>query len=222
MSLIGNAAIVSEVICRDTVSADLGGYFTASNPTPGTGLLGHAVSTTLVETKAIFYVYNGSPTATVYPMFLRMTMTVLPAGNTMQQFTMTLDQGNRFSVLTAGSALTPVNTNLGITPNPSSLAQVNAGAVTLLAQSTNRRVISHRQFRPTVIGVVGDVYQYSFGSGILQDPSSLPTDGTLRAHVLYVVAPVVLPPGTGMALHAWGATFSTGATYEYEFGYVEK
>ncbi len=54
------------------------------------------------------------------------------------------------------------------------------------------------------------------------DPSGLPTDGTLRAHVMYVVAPVVIAPGCSLLLHTWGATYSTGNTFEYEFGYVEK
>ena len=219
MSLTSTQLPVVLLTARDTVAADQGAYYTAST-VPGTGLLGHAVSTTLVETKAIFSVYNGGNTATIYPQYLRMTMTVLPVGNTMQQFTLAIDQGNRFSAFVAGNAIVPVNVNQN-SPN-SSLAQVSAGAVTLNAQTANRRIVGHRQFRPTVIGVVGDVYQWSFGSGELCDPSSLPTDGTLRAHVYYAMAPIVLPPGTMLSIHAWGATFSTGATYEYEFGYVEK
>ena len=219
MSLIGTQLPVALLTARDTIAADQGAYYTAST-VPGTGLLGHAVSTTLVETKAIFSVYNGGSIATIYPQYLRMTMTVLPVGNTQQQFTLAIDQGNRFSAFVAGNALTPVNVN-NVSAN-TSLAQVSAGAVTLTGATSNRRIIGHRQFRPTVIGVVGDVYQWSYGSGELCDPSSLPVDGTLRAHVYYAMAPIVLPPNTMLSVHAWGATFSTGATYEYEFGYVEK
>lgn len=219
MSLTGTNLPVAVLTARDTIAADAGAYYTAST-VPGTGLIGHAVSTTLVETKACFSVFNGGNSATIYPQYLRMTMTVLPVGNTQQQFTLAIDQGNRFSAFVAGNAIVPVNVNQN-SPN-SSLAQVSAGAVTLNTQTANRRIIGHRQFRPTVIGVVGDVYQWSFGSGELCDPSSLPVDGTLRAHVYYAMAPIVLPPGTMLSIHAWGATFSTGATYEYEFGYVEK
>jgi hypothetical protein len=218
MSIATSTLPVAIVTGRDTVAADLGNYYVAST-VPGTGLIGHAVSTTLVETKAIFQVFNGGG-LNIYPQYLRMTMTVLPAGNTQQQFTTVLDQGNRFSAFVAGNALSIVNQNQASANT--SLAQVNAGAVTLTANTANRRIVSHRQFRPTVIGVVGDVYQFSWGSGELVDPSGLPTDGTLRAHVYYVIAPLVVVPGTSMAIHAWGATFSTGATYEYEFGYVEK
>ncbi len=218
MSLATATTPITLINARDTAAADLGAYFTSST-VPGTGLLGHAVSTTLVETKAIFYCFNGG-SATIYPQFLRLTMTVLPVGNTMQQFTTILDQGNRFSAYVAGNALTPVNQNMN-SPNSSS-AQIGAGAITLTANTSQRRIVGHRPFRPTVIGVVGDVYQFSWGSGEMVDPSGLPTDGTLRAHIYYNNSPLVIPPGCMMAIHAWGATFSTGATYEFEFAHVEK
>ena len=54
MSLIGTSAVITPITGRDTVAADLGTVYTVSNPTPGTGLLGHAVSTTLTETKGEF------------------------------------------------------------------------------------------------------------------------------------------------------------------------
>ena len=219
MALVApNIAPVSPILIRDTVAADLGGYFVAST-VPGTGLLGHAVSTTLVETKAIFQVFNPGP-FTVYPMYLRMTMTVIPVGNTQQQFTLVIDQGNRFSAFVAGNALSLTQQNMTITTQ--SAALVNAGAVTLTAPTAQRRIIQHRAFRPTVIGVAGDVYQWSWGSGELVDPAGLQVSGTAISHVMYVESPIVLPPGDMMAIHAWGATFSTGATYEYEFGYLEK
>lgn len=216
MSLTTGQTLVAPSVSRDTVAADQGYYYTAST-VPGTGIIGHAVSTTLVETKAMFYLYNGG-SATVYPTYLRLTMTVIPVGNTMQQFTTTIDQGSRLA--TSATALTAVNVNQASANT--SLAQINIGATVLTAASVNRRIVHHRPFRPTVIGVAGDVYQISWGSGVLVDPSGLPTDGTLRAHVMYVESPLVIPPGCSMAIHAWGATFSTGATYEYEFGFVEK
>jgi hypothetical protein len=216
MGLTTGQTIITPALNRDTVAADLGCYFTAGT-TPGTGIIGHAASTTLVETKSIFYCYNGGA-ATIYPLFLRLTLTVISVGNTMMQFTTVLDQGNRLS--TSATALTPVNPNL--TSQNTSAAIINIGATVLTAATANRRIVSHRPFRPTVIGVAGDVYQFSWGSGTLQDPSALATDGTNRAHVMYVFSPLVLPPGCCMAIHTWGATFSTGATYEYEFGFLEK
>lgn len=218
MSLSTATTPFTLLTARDTVAADLGAYYTSST-VPGTGLIGHAVSTSLTETKAMFVLYNPGP-LTVYPQYLRLTMTVLPVGNTQQQFTVITDQQNRFSAFVAGNALNPVNQNLNNANG--SLTQVSAGAITLTAPTVNRRIIGHRQFRPTVIGVVGDVYQFSWGSGELVDPSGLPTDGTARAHIYYNSSPIVLPPGSMMAIHAWGATFSTGATYEFEFAHIEK
>ncbi len=217
MSLSTGTVALAPLHSRDIGAADGGNYFTAST-VPGTGLIGHAVSTTFVETKAIFHVYNGG-LLNIYPTYLRMTNTVVSVGNTMTQFTSVLDQGNRFSAFVAGNALTPVNQNMN--SQNASGAQVNAGAVTLLAATANRRTLWSRMVR-NVIGVAGDCYQFSYGSGELVDPSGLPTDGTLRANIMYVHAPIVITPGNSFAIHAWGATFSTGATYEYEFGYVEK
>ncbi len=223
MSLITAASVtqptatVNPLVSRDTMAADLGVSYTAFTPTPGTGIIGHAVNTTFVETKPMFLLYNGG-SLNIYPLSLRLTMTVLPVGNTQQQFTTTIDSGNRFS--SGGTALT-INNNNMMSQNASA-AVITVGAVTATAASTSRRLVSHRAFRPTVIGVVGDVYQFSWGSGELVDPSGLPTDGTLRAHVMYVCSPLVIAPGTSMMITAWGATFSTGATYEYELSFVEK
>ncbi len=217
MSLVGTGTVVAPGLQRDTVAADLGYYFTALTPTPGTGIIGHATSTTFVETKAIFALYNGGA-LTIYPTYLRLTMTVIPVGNTMQQFTTVLDQGNR--IATAATALVISNTNM-YSGNTSG-AQISVGAVVCSAPTSLRRLISHRPFRPTVIGVAGDVYQFSYGSGQLVDPSALPVDGVLRAHIMYVMPPMVVASGTSMLIHTWGATYSTGAIYEYEFGFVEK
>ncbi len=216
MSLAGTSTQVAPVTSRDTQASDLGYYFSAITPTPGTGIIGHAINTTFVETKPMFLLYNGG-NANIYPMFLKLTNTAVSVGNTMTQFTVTLDQGNRFS--SGGTALLVANNN--INSGNQSGAQITVGAVTATAATANRRIMQHRMFR-NVIGVAGDVYQWSWGSGMLVDPSALPTDGTNRAHVLYVASPLVVTPGNSMLITAWGATFSTGATYEYELGFVEK
>ncbi len=217
MSLSPSSLIVAPLISRDTIAADLGNYYVAST-VPGTGLLTHAVNTTLVETKSMFQVYNGG-NLNIYPMFLRLITTVASVGNTMVQFTTTLDQGNHFSAFVAGNALSIVNQNMA--SQNSSAAVVSAGAVTLTAASANRRIVSHRLFR-NHIGLIGDLYQFSFGSGELVDPAGLDPSAAAISNVMYVLPPVVIPPGCQMSIVAWGATFSTGATYEYEFGFVEK
>ncbi len=220
MSLAGSTATVaSPVLSRDTVAADLGNVYTAISPTPGTGMLGHAVSTTLTETKAMFLCYNGGA-FNIYPLYLRLTNAAVSVGNAQQQFTMALDQGNRFASFASGGAALTVN-NSNMASGNLSAAQISGGAVVVSAASSQRRLLGNRVFR-SVIGVAGDVYQYSFGSGELVDPSGLPTDGTNRANVMYVVAPVVIAPGCSLLLHTWGATYSTGNTFEYEFGFVEK
>ncbi len=144
-------------------------------------------------------------------------MTVIPVGNAMQQFTTVMDQGNR--IATAATALTIANTNMN-SANISG-AQISVGAVVTTAATSQRRIHHHRVTR-VVIGVAGDMYQWNYGSGTLVSPSGLPTDGTLRVNVTTVTAPIVLPPGYTLLIHTWGATFSTGAIYEYEFAFIEK
>jgi hypothetical protein len=214
-----SAVAVSSLVGRDTIAADLGVYYTAST-VPGVGALTHAVNTTFVETKAIFHCYNGGA-LTIYPTFLRLTNVIISVGNTQVQFATTLDQGNRFSsYASGGAALAVVNQNMA-SQNLSG-AQISGGAVVLTAATANRRLLGNRAFRPSVIGRLGDVYQFSYGSGELVDPSALPVDGTNIANVMYVMPPVVVPPGQSFDVIAWGATFSQGVSYEYEFGFVEK
>ncbi len=228
MALSPSAISTSPLLSRDTIAAEQGAYFVATMPTPGTGLIGHAVNTTFVETKPVFMVYNAG-SLTIYPQWLRMTVTVVATGNpTVLQtnFTTVMDQGNRFSAFVTGSALTPVNSNFNSTVT--SAAQVSAGAITATAPTANRRLMSHIKPRPLNAGgtinapVVGDVYQMSFGLHELVDICGLPNDSTTRVHTNHVMAPLVLPPGMSLLLYTWSATFSAGATYEYELGYVEK
>ncbi len=141
MSLAGTSTQVAPVTSRDTQASDLGYYFSAITPTPGTGIIGHAINTTFVETKPMFLLYNGG-NANIYPMFLKLTNTAVSVGNTMTQFTVTLDQGNRFS--SGGTALLVANNN--INSGNQSGAQITVGAVTATAATAPREI--QRPFTP--------------------------------------------------------------------------
>lgn len=216
MSLLTTATLAVPSHSRDLGAADVGASFIALTPTPGTGVIGHAVNTTFVETKPNVCLFNGG-SLNIYPLYLRLTLTVASVANAQQQFTTTLDQGNRYS--SGGTALTIANTN--INSGQLSAAQINVGAVTATAASPQRRILHHRVFR-VVIGVAGDVYQWNFGASVLTNPSTLATAGTAIANVLYGGSPIVVSPGCSLLITAWGATYSTGNTFEYEFGYAEK
>ena len=205
----------------------LNGYvYTASNPTPGTGLLGHAAPTTYDTTKPYLLVYNSKPGVLVCPYYLRLTVTVASVGNASMRFTQALDpsatgaattlSASRYS--SAGTQLVPVNTRSDA--GNAAAALVYAGAIVASAASANARTLSTQTFR-TVIGVVGDVYQFSWGGPEIIDVASLITTGSAVSNVTIGAAPVVIAPGHSFLLHQWAASQTTGPTCEVEFCWGE-
>lgn len=217
MSLITNTTQVSDINSRDTVMADLGAYYTALTPTPGTGIIGHAAPTTFDQTKAYVLVYN-SGTANIYPMYLRLHTTVVSAGDSTGPifWTQVLDTGNRFS--SGGTSLTPNNTNFG--SSNKSGAIITVGAVVCSANTAASRTIAHKTFRPGTVDVVHDQFIFLWGAPTMGTPQLLPT--TTASTYAESFAPVVIPPGASFLIHEWAASQSTGPTLEVEFGYAEK
>lgn len=210
---------------RDLASGVYGQYFTAINPTPGTGLAGHAAPTTFDATKPFLLVYNSSADQVIYPMFLRLSLTAASVGNTVQRFTQVIDPGavsagtintSRFS--SGGTAIVPANTNMR--SQAGSAAKVYAGAVVATAANAGARTIANTTFR-TVLGVVGDVYQLSWACPMMGDPASLITSGTAISNVAFGYGPVAIGPGQSFLVHQWAASQSAAPSFEVEFGYIE-
>lgn len=207
---------------RDIQGAARGQYYTALNPTPGTGIAGHAAPTTFDATKPYLLLSNPAASGViVYPMFLRLVLTAASVGNTVQRFTQVIDPGSstgasRFS--SGGTQLAPNNTNMSA--RLGSQASVWAGAVVASAANTGARTIANTTFR-TVLGVVGDVYQFSWGCPIMGDPASLITSGTAISNVAYGYAPLAIGPGGSFLVHQWAASQSAAPSFEIEFGYLE-
>lgn len=217
MSLLGTSALVVPLTASDTGLSDQGVFYTAVTPTPGTGVVG-PVSTTWDETKAIFSVYNGG-NVNIAPRYLRLHTTVVGTTGTGVRFTQALDQGNRYS--SGGTALVVNNTNMN-SANRSG-AQINFGALTTTAASTQRRLISNKLFKSDAIEVINETYQLSWGSPAqLEDPSSLINNAATLAHTTYGFGPVTIGPGQTFLIHQWRAAITVGITFEVEFGFVEK
>ncbi len=229
MSLAGLATLVSPVLSRDTVAADLGYYFVASNPTPGTGILETASISTfaLAEAAPVLSVWNGSTAANpvnIYLLYLRLTVTQANAGGLTTRFTLTVDQGQRVTTAPAATGILTINnTNIG-SPNRSQ-AQIYCGTGLVTSAATaQRRIVGNQSFRNGgVVSVIGDVYQFNFGSTEQVDPMSLVETGTAICNVTYGFAPVVIGPNQNFQVQGWAA--SQGATqhgYEVELGFIEK
>jgi hypothetical protein len=194
--------------------AEAGVFFTAITPTPGTGIIGHAAPTTFDETKPLITLYNSSSDKRIFPVFLRMNVTVVSVGGARVQFTVCTDDGNRRS--SAGTAMTVNNCNSG--SSTASAATAHIGAVVATAATAQRRILSNILFRGT-IDVVEDVYEIAFGGvGAGASVGSRPAtvmDSTRMA------PPVCLEPGDSLLIYQWAGSQSTGPTVEATFGFVE-
>ncbi len=130
-------------------------------------------------------------------------------------FTQVLDTGNRLS--SAGTALVPQNTNYASAAK--SAAAISIGAPVATANSGLSRTISHHTFRGATIDVVHDRFVFNWGLAS-SDGSVIPS--ATYGHFSVNCPPLVIPPGASFLIHEWETSQSTGATYEFEFGYAEK
>ncbi len=229
MSLIGSNTVVAPILSRDTAAADQGFYYVALSPTPGTGILETASISTfaLAEAAPVLSIWNGSTVAnpvSIYLLYLRLTVTQANAGGLTARFTLTVDQGQRVTTAPAATGILTVNNvNMG-SPNRSQ-AQIYAGTGLVTAAATSqRRIIGNQSFRNGgVVSVIGDVYQFNFGSTEQIDPMSLVETGTAICNVTHGFGPVVIGPNQNFQVQGWAA--SQGATqhgYEIELGFIEK
>ena len=212
MSLTTNALISQPVTGRDTQGADAANYFTMTTPTAGTGII-TGNPTTLVATTPALVLFNGGA-LNVYLMYLRLSETVVGGGAATKNFTFFTDQGNRWT--SGGTALVAQNQN----PVGAASSLVgHFGAITAPAAGANQRQICNDWFRVALADVVGDVYEWQYGSSTGAGPSS--TVATV-SNFVRATAPIVILPQTSYILNIWSATFTQGITFEVQIGYMEK
>lgn len=226
MSLIGTSASVASWTGRDTPAADAGNGFVAINPTAGTGIISATpITLAAAATAASMVVFNGnagsatsSTAVNIYPLYLKFFETAASTGGTQLNFQFHLDNINRFT--SGGTALTINNTNRGSTT--ASNAVINFGALTSVAANSDKQVSGNLRCRLGLIDIIGDQLQFNFGGPILTPPSTLSTTATVGIFN-FGIMPLVIAPGESMVLTIWQpTTFTTGVTYEVEFGFIEK
>lgn len=210
-------AYIASVTNKEFFAADEGSYFIGISPTSGTGVIGHAAPTTFDETKPYALLYNSSTTKRLYPQFLQLNTTVASVGQNVVQFTICIDNGNRYS--SAGTALTVNNAN-GASNVATNATTAQIGAVIATAATVARRNYGDVVFRGTTTAVIGDHYTLVWGA-----PGSN-GGGTSKVATLIdssrVVAPIVVGPGQSLLIHQWGASQSTGPTFQVIFGWIER
>lgn len=199
--------------------AEDGAYWVALNPTPGTGIAGHAAPTTFDNTKPFILIKNNAPVApgakNIYLDMIKLALTVAGSGGTLNLATHAIDAGAGYT--SGGSALSPVNPNgnIGIGSN----AVIYAGAAVATANAGAQRVIANQRLR-TPISVVGDVTLFDFGGAPIV--SGMALEGTTELERVVVCPPVVIPPQGWYKLVLWRASQSGANSYEVEISYWER
>lgn len=202
------------------ISAAIDGeYFTATNPTWGTGLtLSSGARTTFSATEAAIAIVTA--TKQVIPHFIRLTCVGAGTGMTSVQFGLIADAGNRYSA--GGTLLTPYNANLGSATAATSTQR--AGNLTMTAATAPRqlaRVTAKTAAAPT--WAAGDSITLWFGSPGSGAVGS--TSGTTATDLEFVVPPVVVYNGGSLCtllLHYWAPAQATSPTVEVSMGWWER
>lgn len=208
---------------RDTEQADLGAYFTARTPTPGTGIIGGTVAT-FVETTPILVLYNAGP-YNIFPMSLRTHLTVVGVYTNMvnDYWTFTTDVGNRYT--SGGTALTIQNENSNI--QAGSGAFVFVGAITASAATGKRRVVGHLTAKADDEAdggteVVHDTNVFGWGDPFAASSFGTRANSTTPCYTSISLPPIVIAPNCSLVIVKWSSSQTTGSTMEYQLSWVEK
>lgn len=188
-------------------------YFTASSPTPGTGLATIAAQASLAGTAPFLMIRPGA-VKSVYLDYVRLIATAAGTAGTAIRFAVRNDATK--AAPTGGSTLTSVNAFRGSAVASSAL--VYAGALAAAADGSPLLVCSGL-VRP-VIPVVGDSYYFAFG-GNSAPPNSLAPAGTAIAERYFALPPVAVKPSNVFQFHIWLPSQSAASSYEVELGYWE-
>lgn len=191
--------------------ADEGSYWTVSTVI-GTDITAHAAPTIANnETKPIIHLYNAGSTD-VYLDYIELLTTVANASATAVGFTIYTDAKGSTNRTGGGTELTPVNVRSNSTLTSS--LQVWVGAVTAVGTSPKKvfsRVV--KEF----IGVALDRYSFSFGNGLIGNPTTTYVAGATA--ICTYGPPVVLAPGGNLCFCQVSPSGSaTAATFQMELG----
>ena len=171
--------------------AEEGSYFSATNPTPGTGITMQASVTAYAATTPSLIVTNLATAAegkSLVMDYVRILVATVPGGSGLQRYDMRIDSGLRYA--SAGSTLTPKNVNMD--SSASTLSRCYVGAIVAAAATANERIVAFGNARNGV-GLAGDVYQFDF-SGLQSAGNYLNPATTVGLTTTIPVPPVVLGP----------------------------
>lgn len=208
--------------------SDAGVYYTASNPTPGTGVISGVV-TSLADTTPYLIFKNNNPAASGVKCHLdKLVLDVTVVGTTFsgsRKFAHKLDSSQSAARYTSGataihgisqtSAITNTSADSGAVSN----ALIYVGNITAAAAGAARLVESGTLC--SAIEVVFSTFVFDFGPPQMQPLTGLVDNSTTPMHKYFPCAPITVGPQEHYLLHLWGATLSVGITFAYNLGWVE-
>ena len=201
----------------DYYFADEGSFFMCTNATLATGIAGHAAPVVAdTDTKALLHVYNGG-TKNIIPVFLQMEVTAAGTAGTLHYSVVYVDNKGSTALSSGGTAITPVNTNSA--GSSATGATVTFGAC-VLAMTSSKKV--YQMIVREVIPVVQDTMFIRFAAPNGEAHSSLTTAGTATCHTVQHVPPVVIAPGGNFNFAQIRPSQSAAASYQFNFGYIER
>lgn len=204
-----------------------GKYFTVTNPTIGTPVVGATISAWSATANGLFVIQNknivGGPNVILDRMYLRLRSTA-PTGTLSMQF----EAYNETGLVTGTTAVvtrTPVQVNTAFT-QASTSAQVQAfaaGCITI-PSAVNTRVLQDTATITTGVAVDGDTYMLQFGA----DGTASWKNGATAARAtdpgefLGEMGPIVIAPQTTSWINMWWLTQAANVpSWEYALSYFE-
>jgi hypothetical protein len=207
--------------------AEAGKYFTATNPTPGTGII-TGVVTSLADTTPYIVFKNNNPVGSKVNCYLdKLVLDCTVVGTTFsgsRKFAHKLDASQTTARYTSGgstwgSGLTSPINNVNADSQNQSGVQLYVGAITAAAAGSARLIESGTLC--SAIEVVFSTFVFDFGAPLVQPITGLIDNSTTVMHKYFPTAPVIVGPQEHYLFHVWGATLSVGITFGFNLGWIE-
>lgn len=212
------------LLTRDGIinATELGTYYRASNPTPGTGIA-MGIQTAFSDTaNVLLLMRNGSTTKKVIPHYIRLICTVAGATTTSSRLVIKTDTANRYT--SGGTDLTTevFNSNTGVAP-ASVVDVLRFGAVTASAVVGARKLANIQlKTQAAPCWTVGDEIRINFDP--YGDADAGPLSGAAAIGIARNVGPVVLQGQNHCLLvHMWNpANATTAPSWEVDMAWWER
>lgn len=206
--------------------AAAGKYFTVTNPTIGTPVVGATITAWSATANGLFVIKNSAPTGGpnihLDSMTLRLRSTA-PTGTLTMQFEVYNETG---AVTGTGNVTTrtPIQGNQALAQTTVATVQAFAAGCITIPAAVGTRVLQDTATLSTGLGIDGDTYMLQFG----QDGSASQKGGgaavraTDSAFIVGSCGPIVVAPNTTSWINMWWLTQAANVpSWEYNLRYFE-